>query len=851
MAMVSISFCSVGVIILSIASLMYNAASAPLENPLTGAAHSPPWWQNYEATTRYLQNCGLPSSGTVAFLSSVVPGTTTGEPFKSCYDQQMGQIRPICLVFASRVQSLCPAYRSKLSDMPEFKEAMESAFMNYEQQKSDPLSLCTDIKPDPEGLNGIGNAFENFNCASECGDPRITLICRSYAFLSTVAGQMLISSAGGEQNQQDGVDDKDAGLAEEQAAAGQATDERAGVSVKSPAETLQEGTDNQAEGNNPYGDQLAVSELKDSQGQNPGGVSPGDQGAFAAPAADGTKQETQQPSGVGENTDQGATTRLQGDAAAGGGGDGVGMVSERQGVNQGTYQGYHTPPGQGGTPARGMGADDTRQPTNPDSNPVVSQNQGTPGAQGGSPTGGHTVSGGVNAGDTGLPTNVEPNPAASPNQPPLDRLGGSQTGVFGPAGAGETTYQRTDQELQNDRYQPNGPSDVQGGSRTGGLTAPEHADAGPAAEIPSNGLSGMNALGSLPGTNPQDGRYNSQTAWQNRPLISENTGGTGDGHTIIEVTDPRLQGGTVGGQGQNGPYDSEAAGQGVSNQQTVNGQNVGHTGDAVPYNGAAGGETGVYVGQPDGPPGTNQQVNLGPDAGGSRQEETQNGEHGDQLLPEGDLPDSQGGNQPGIQQNVESGVGGDQQEGHQEEEGDQQEGHQEEEGESRGDDQAVGENSDNADNQPEERLRPEDDYSESDYRLPHGGDDRQLSEGDASVYDGDNLENDRDYQGEDESFREDDRQREDENANQESHQQVHEQVHKDIVYEEDEESSHFLAYSLTAIILILATYIMYHNKQKIIAVVVEGRNGKGRRRRQGYQKLDQNISEAMPSLQTA
>ncbi|XP_072165040.1 uncharacterized protein [Diadema setosum] len=841
MAMVSISLCSVSVIVLSIASVMYNAASAPQGNRLTGAAQSPPWWQNYGDTTRYLQGCGLPS---VAFLSSFVPGTTKEPIFVSCYDQQqIGQIRPICFMFAARVHSLCPAYKSKLSDKPEFRTAMESAFMNYEQEKNDPLSFCTDIKP--EGLSGIGNAFENFDCVSECGYSGITPICRSYAFLSTVAGQMLMSSAGGEQNQQDGVDDKDAGLAEEQAAAGQATDERAGVSVKSPAETVQEGTDNQAKENNPYGDQLAVSELKDSEGQNPGDVSPGDQGAFAAAAADGTKQEMEQPSGVRENTDQGATIGLQGDgaAAAVASGGGVGTVSERQGVNQGTYQGFRTPAGQGGTPTRVVGADDTRQPTNPDSNPAVSQNLGTLDAQGGSPPGGHTVSGGMGAGDAGRPTYPDSNPAASPNQLPLDRQGGSQTGghtVSGPAGD-------TDQQLQNDGYEPHGPSDVQGGSRMGGLTAPERADAGNEAEITPNRLNGVNAPGVLPGTNQvykpaytQDGQYNRETALQNQPPISQKTDGTGDGLTINEATGPRLDGGAVGGQGQNGPYDAGAADQGVSNQQTINGQNIVHTGDTVPHNGAAGGETGV--GQPDGQPGTNQQVDLGPDAG-DRQEETQNGDYGNQLLPEGDLSDSQGGNRPGIQQNVESGV-----------RGDQQEGHQEEEGEFRSDDQAVGENGDNADNQHEEKLPPEDDYSEeSDYpgNLPPGDDNGQFSQGDASNYDGDNAGNDRDYQGEDESYREDDRQRENENVNQESQQQVHEQVHKDIVYEEDEESSHFLAYSLTAIILILATYIMYHNKQKIIAVVVEGRNGKGRRRRQGYQKLDQNISEAMPSLQKA
>ncbi len=72
-----------------------------------------------------------------------------------------------------------------------------------------------------------------------------------------------------------------------------------------------------------------------------------------------------------------------------------------------------------------------------------------------------------------------------------------------------------------------------------------------------------------------------------------------------------------------------------------------------------------------------------------------------------------------------------------------------------------------------------------------------------------------------------------------------------IDFDEEESSSHFMAYSLIAIIIIMATYIMYHNKQRIIAVIIEGRNANERRRRNndGYQKLDQNLSDVMPSLQ--
>ncbi|XP_022084681.1 metacaspase-1-like [Acanthaster planci] len=77
-----------------------------------------------------------------------------------------------------------------------------------------------------------------------------------------------------------------------------------------------------------------------------------------------------------------------------------------------------------------------------------------------------------------------------------------------------------------------------------------------------------------------------------------------------------------------------------------------------------------------------------------------------------------------------------------------------------------------------------------------------------------------------------------------------EQPSNHLSLDEETSSSHFMAYSLSAIILIMATYILYHNKQRIIAIIIEGRNGNGRRKRtkDGYQKLDQNLSEAMPSL---
>ncbi|XP_033101403.1 dentin sialophosphoprotein-like isoform X2 [Anneissia japonica] len=68
-------------------------------------------------------------------------------------------------------------------------------------------------------------------------------------------------------------------------------------------------------------------------------------------------------------------------------------------------------------------------------------------------------------------------------------------------------------------------------------------------------------------------------------------------------------------------------------------------------------------------------------------------------------------------------------------------------------------------------------------------------------------------------------------------------VYKNRNFAEEESSSHFLAFSLTAIILILATYIAYHNKHKIIAVIIEGRSGRNGGRRGGsYRRLNQNVS---------
>ncbi|ESO84193.1 hypothetical protein LOTGIDRAFT_155518 [Lottia gigantea] len=75
---------------------------------------------------------------------------------------------------------------------------------------------------------------------------------------------------------------------------------------------------------------------------------------------------------------------------------------------------------------------------------------------------------------------------------------------------------------------------------------------------------------------------------------------------------------------------------------------------------------------------------------------------------------------------------------------------------------------------------------------------------------------------------------------------------KDYTPEADSPSSgHFMGYLLTAIILCVAGYVVFHNKQKIIAFIVEGRSGRQRRRTGNgveYKKLHSNVEEVMPSL---
>ncbi|CAH3148448.1 unnamed protein product [Pocillopora meandrina] len=50
--------------------------------------------------------------------------------------------------------------------------------------------------------------------------------------------------------------------------------------------------------------------------------------------------------------------------------------------------------------------------------------------------------------------------------------------------------------------------------------------------------------------------------------------------------------------------------------------------------------------------------------------------------------------------------------------------------------------------------------------------------------------------------------------------------------------------------MVFVAYALYHNRQKIIAIIIEGKSD-GSSRRRGYRKLETNVEEAMPSLKSA
>ncbi|XP_072368548.1 uncharacterized protein [Scyliorhinus torazame] len=66
----------------------------------------------------------------------------------------------------------------------------------------------------------------------------------------------------------------------------------------------------------------------------------------------------------------------------------------------------------------------------------------------------------------------------------------------------------------------------------------------------------------------------------------------------------------------------------------------------------------------------------------------------------------------------------------------------------------------------------------------------------------------------------------------------------------EEEDSHFFFYLVAAAFLIAIVYITYHNKRKIYILLVQSRRWKDSlcSRTIEYQRLDQNIHDAMPSL---
>lgn len=71
----------------------------------------------------------------------------------------------------------------------------------------------------------------------------------------------------------------------------------------------------------------------------------------------------------------------------------------------------------------------------------------------------------------------------------------------------------------------------------------------------------------------------------------------------------------------------------------------------------------------------------------------------------------------------------------------------------------------------------------------------------------------------------------------------------------DDEDSHFFAYFLTIMVTAIIFYLIFHNKQRIIALIIEGRapSNRGRRlsRKVRYHKLDNNLEEAITATKGA
>jgi len=71
---------------------------------------------------------------------------------------------------------------------------------------------------------------------------------------------------------------------------------------------------------------------------------------------------------------------------------------------------------------------------------------------------------------------------------------------------------------------------------------------------------------------------------------------------------------------------------------------------------------------------------------------------------------------------------------------------------------------------------------------------------------------------------------------------------KDKSKSEDDSRSSFFSYFILLSIVAIVAYLVFHNKQKILALILEGRRRQGTRRRSGgreYRKLDSNLEDTM------